>query len=220
MGRSAGRLPHGLGDIVQELLTFELGYRVRPKSRLLLDIATFYHMYDRLRTFEPGAPFLEASPAPEHLVIPYFCDEKMHGESYGVELEADWRMLDWWRLRATYTSLRIYLHLDEDSGDPLSEGAERESPDHQFSLRSSMDLPKELELDLGLRYVDELPNLNVESYVTLDARLEWSPRDNLDVSLVGQNLLDTHHFEFKPVFFLTLPTEVERGMYGAITWRF
>jgi len=157
----------------EKLLAYELGYRILATDELSVDIATFYNDYDNLRTFEPGTPFLETSPSPPHLVIPTIGDNKMDGETYGIELAADWRVLDWWRLQAAYTYLQIQLNLDEDSRDTLSKSAEGESPHHQISFQSSMDLVKDLELDMWVRYIDDLPSQNVESYITLDARLGW-----------------------------------------------
>ncbi len=205
----------------EELLSYELGYRIIPAKNLSADIAAFYNDYDELRTIEPGLPFIETSPAPPHLVIPFTGSNKMDGGVYGVELAANWRPVDWWRFSAAYTYLQIHLHLDEDSGDTVSEAAEGESPHNQFSLRSSFDLKKDIELDLWLRYVDNLPSLNEDSYVTMDARLSWEPIKDLELSIVGQNLLDNHHPEFtQEIFINSTPTEVERSVYGKIAWRF
>lgn len=54
----------------------------------------------------------------------------------------------------------------------------------------------------------------------MDVRLGWSPADNLEISIVGRNLLDSAHQEFVPAFVDTLPSQVERSVYGKITWRF
>ena len=87
-------------------------------------------------------------------------------------------------------------------------------------LRSSMDLPHNLSLDGTLRYVDSLPALHISSYVSLDVRLGWRPVKNLELALVGQNLLREQHAEFNPSFIATQRAEIERGVYGKITWRF
>ncbi len=87
------------------------------------------------------------------------------------------------------------------------------SPQHQFSLRSDMDLGRTLELNLWLRYVDSLPGIDVDHYTALDACLCWKPVSNLEFSIIGQNLVDRHHMEFEPEIFLTEPTEVERSIY-------
>src|SRR6266699_2702155 len=45
----------------EDLLAYELGYRVQATSSVSLDIATFYNNYSNLRSAEPGAPFVEGS---------------------------------------------------------------------------------------------------------------------------------------------------------------
>lgn len=82
-----------------------------------------------------------------------------------------------------------------------------------------MDLPWNLALDGWLRYVDALPTLNIDDYVTLDIRLAWRPLQALEFALVGQNLLDRRHGEFEQEIFPFL-TEIERGVYGVVNWRF
>lgn len=83
-----------------------------------------------------------------------------------------------------------------------------------------MDLPKNIELDTFLRYVDDLPEFNIDSYVELDMRLGWKPIKNLELSLVGQNLLNKSHPEFIDTSFVLPATEVERSVYGKVVWKF
>ena len=118
------------------------------------------------------------------------------------------------------SNLQIQLHLDGDSGDTLSERAEGESPHHQISPRSSMDMFRNLKFDLWVRYADNLSIQDIGSYITLDARLGWRPHKDVELSIVGQNLLDSDHPEFLPEMLATSLTEVERSVYGKITWQF
>jgi iron complex outermembrane receptor protein len=83
-----------------------------------------------------------------------------------------------------------------------------------------MDIVSDVALDLWVRYVDDLPSQDVDSYFTLDVRLGWKLDRNVELSVVGQNLLDNQHPEYKPEFIDTIPTEVERGVYGKVTWQF
>lgn len=206
----------------ENLLAYELGYRVQPKDRVHLDIVTFFNVYNDLVTFEPGVPFVEASPLPQHLVLPFISNNKMDGKTYGIELATDWLVLDEWRLTLVYSFLRMDLDLDGDSGSAGLGIAEAggKSPRHRLSFRSSMDLPEDVELDFWVRYVDELPFLNIESYVTLDVRLGWKPLDNLELSIVGQNLFDNRHPEFVPEFIQTRSTETRTNVYGKVAWSF
>ena len=94
-------------------------------------------------------------------------------------------------------------------------------PRNQFSLRSSIDLPHDVEFDVWLRYVDRLEDFaKVDAYVDLDVRLAWRPKPNLELSIVGQNLLDDRHPEFTPTIIPTQKTETQRSVYGKIMFEF
>ena len=93
-------------------------------------------------------------------------------------------------------------------------------PEQQFSLRSGVTLPHNVRLDLWLRYVDSLERDQVDDYTELDARIAWKPLRNLELSLVGQNLLNSSHYEFSNDFFGSPATMTDRSMYGKVTWTF
>src|SRR5213592_3351730 len=204
----------------EDLLAYELGYRVQATSSLSLDIATFYNNYSNLRTAEPGAPFPEGSPAPTDFVIPFVAGNKMSGGTYGVELFADWKVVPKWRLVSSYSYLQMDIHKNIDSQDPTPDNPNGSSPRHQWYLRSSVDLPKHFEQDTTLRFVDHLPSLGLPSYYSLDAHLGWRPVNSLEFSIGGQNLLNNWHLEFMPDFVNTSPTVVKRSIFGSITVKF
>ena len=93
------------------------------------------------------------------------------------------------------------------------------NPAHQAALRAHLDVARNLELGLIARYMDDLPSSNADRYLTLDFRLGWRPEGRLGVALAGRNLLHNHRREFDPEFLDTLPTEIQRSMYGAFAWR-
>jgi len=211
----------------EDLLAYELGYRVQATSNLSLDLATFYNNYSGLRTAEPGTPRVEANPAPPDIVVPFVASNKMSGGTYGVELFADWKVVPKWRLAGSYSYLQMNIHKNADSLDPTPDNPNGSSPRHQWYLRSSVDLPKHFEQDTTVRFVDHLPSLNfagavgaVPSYYSLDAHLGWRPVTSLELSIGGQNLLDNWHLEFLPDFVKTSPTVVKRSIFGSITVKF
>ncbi|PYT34752.1 MAG: TonB-dependent receptor [Acidobacteria bacterium] len=204
----------------EDLLAYELGYRVQATKNLSLDIATFYNNYSNLRTAEPGAPYPEGSPAPTDFVIPFVAGNKMSGGTYGVELFADWKVVPKWRLVGSYSYLQMDIHKNIDSQDPTPDNPNGSSPRHQWYLRSSVDLPKHFEQDTTLRFVDHLPSLGLPSYYSLDAHLGWRPVNSLEFSIGGQNLLNNWHLEFMPDFVNTSPTVVKRSIFGSITVKF
>jgi outer membrane receptor protein involved in Fe transport len=58
------------------------------------------------------------------------------------------------------------------------------------------ELPGNLGLDVGVRYVSSLPAPSVPGYIGLDVRLQWRPIKNVELAVVGQNLVDRRHPEF------------------------
>ena len=203
----------------EDLIALELGYRIQPRPRLSFDLAAFFNIYDHLRTFEAGAPFLSASPPPAHLVVPLTANNDMQGETYGVELAASWQPLDNWRLNAGYTFLQMDLRHGFPIKDATLQAGEGDSPRNQFHVRSYLDLPWNLQLDAALYYVGSLPDQNVSSYVRLDVRIGWRPTKDLEVSVGLQNLLERNHVEFGRNF--PDPSSlIERSIYGKVSWRF
>jgi iron complex outermembrane receptor protein len=200
------------------LLAYEAGYRVVIHDRLTLDTAFFYNDYDRLTTFEPAGQDL--STLPGSIGLPQAFSNLAEGETYGGELAANIQLNEWWRLRPSYSFLQVQLHRKRNSQDPTAEDAEGDSPQHQVSLRSEMDLPWHLQLDCVARYVDSLPNRNIPSYAELDVRIGWRPSNQFEISIVGQNLLDSQHPEFQQLILGPPQAELERGVYGRITFRF
>lgn len=205
----------------ETLIAYEIGYRWQVSPRLSLDATLFHNDYDRLRTIDlaPGPPRFEPFPTPR-LVIQGTAGNHLEGKTHGFELAADYRPYDGWRLQAAYSFLDMDLQPKVGSTDPVAEAAEGESPVHQLSLRSSMDLSEDLELDLWLRYVSELPTFNIPNYLTLDARLGWEASKDLELSLVGRNLIDSPHQEFGTSLFAKGEYRVAREFYLMAEWRF
>ena len=110
----------------------------------------------------------------------------------------------------------LELELSDSSTDVTAESAEGTTPLHQVALRSHVVLPRDFGFDGTLAWVDELDTGNIDDYVRLDLRLSWRPMENLELSLVGQNLADPHQ-EFGDGL-LTQATKVPRGVYGGIRW--
>ncbi|MDP8243208.1 MAG: TonB-dependent receptor [Candidatus Hinthialibacter antarcticus] len=203
----------------EDLLAFEIGYRYLFSQKLTFDAAVFYNQYTGLRSGTPDV--LTLSDDGLYGVAPILADNDMDGETYGAEIAVDYAPVEWWAWALTYTWIDIQLHLPSDNPivDVLSD--ENGTPRHQASLRSSLDIGEEIDFDLWLRYTDKLPTYDVPSYFSLDARLSWSPGDNFEFVLGGQNLLNDSHVEFtRSNFFAAFPSEVDRQVYAKVTWTF
>ena len=204
----------------EDMLAYEVGYRAQVLENLSLDLATFYNVYDDLRTSEFRSagldPSLPGSPIAARLEL----DNRATGETFGGELAMNWRVRDWWRLRGSYTLLETQIHSKANSNDSDAEDDEGKSPHHQAALQSSLDLPGHVHFDLLGRYVDQLKELGVDGYFALDVRLAWRPTHNLEFSIVGQNLFDDRHREFVPTIIPIQRTETQRSIYGKISFGF
>lgn len=187
----------------EKVIAYELGYRTQPSKLLALDVAAFFNSYDDLRSLETSG-------------TDFIIGNKLHGETYGVELGATLKPADWWVLRAAYTHLQVQLEKDSDSTDTMTVASEGNDPRNQVYLRSSMDLPHHIDLDCSLRYVSELSNQNVPGYVAVDVRLAWRPNQNLELAIAGQNLFDDQHPEFG---IGANQHEIERGVFASLTYR-
>jgi len=194
----------------EELLAYELGYRIQPTKRVSVDVATFYNDYSRLEGQLP-ANFIPGTPVGTLVVDP---ENSLRGQSYGGEGVVTFAATDFWRLSASYSLLLLHVQ-----GTPAANAraAELNAPTHQVVLRSSYDFGRHASLDADLRYVDNVQG--VVGYVTADVRLSYRPTPNWELSVVGQNLLDNSHPEQASQ--VGAPTtEVSRGFYGKVTWRY
>ncbi len=207
----------GYNNFDSEVLTaFEIGYRAQPVNHLSFDAAAFYNVYYDLQTIESG------TPAPPDFSIPICVRNKMNGNAFGVELAAKWQALEWWNIKGSYSYIKLQLHTEGDSTDTFAEDDfEDDIPNHQFSIRSMMDMPGNLELDSWIRYVDSVPAANADSYITLDVRLGWKPTDKIELSIAGRNLLEKRHKEYGTSSIInTQVTDIERSAYIGITWKY
>ena len=200
----------------EELVAYELGYRLNYNHAWSVDVAVFYNDYDKLRTLDPA---MDPGPPPG-VRLPFA--NNMSGETYGLELASQWQVRPGWRLNASYSWLGMQLRLDDNSTDTVSRASEDASPTSKAAIWSALDLGHNLQFDVALRYTGdiEVNGIDIDSYVEVDLRLGWEARPGLELSLIGQNLLDNQHPEFLPDFISTQPTEVERSIYGRVAWSF
>jgi iron complex outermembrane receptor protein len=202
----------------EKVISYEIGYRTTFIDNLSIDFTAFYNDYISLRSMHSATPFL--NPATGTVEIPLFFSNNFKAQSYGFEVAAVWQMLDWWRWDANYSLLKTDL-----DGLAAEDATGGRSPQQRVSLRSAMSPSQNIDLDILFRYVDRnkargfFGTANIEAYVSMDIRLAWRPVNEIEISLVGQNLLAKHHLEYQQENF-TKQTEIDRGMYGKITWNF
>jgi iron complex outermembrane receptor protein len=163
----------------------EVGYRAQASATLSYSTTVFVSHYDGLRTGQ----------VERDGVIRFH--NGGHGLTRGIEAWTTWQPLSWWRLSAGGVVQRVDTGYAPGVVDVLSKsGLATSDPSNHWMLRSSMDLASGHELDLTVQHSGALAMPIVPSYTTLDARYGWRIGNNLELSLIGQNLLGHEHAEY------------------------
>lgn len=212
----------GNPDFVSEdLLAYEAGYRQQATRRVSLDLAAYYNVYDNLRGSLAGRPSLVATAFSPYVMIPLNIMNNLYGRTYGVEASVGLALTKRWSIYPGYASFAGVLHqIVAPVGIPPIFAGIGDNPRHQFQIRSEVNLPKRFEFNTNVYYVDRLVGQNVPAYTRVDTQITWHAGEALDLSAVGQNLLDPYHMEFRGPEDLIQPTEIPRSAYLKITWRF
>lgn len=196
----------------EELIAYELGYRRQLTENASLDATCFYNVYEDLlatRNVLPpiGLPYAD-----------FFNGASAH--VYGMEISTELQMNACWKMRAWYSYVKVNSGLDPTSNQTIATNDDG-TPVNQAFLMSSWDFSNHVEVDLLARYVDVAPFVDVPSYISMDLRCGWRPTRNLELSVVGQNLLDSYHPEYGASRFTSeVTTEVRRGVYGMAALRY
>jgi len=190
--------------VSETLIAYELGYRGEIVPKISTSISTFFNNYDSLRSLTPGSTVVIAN--------------NLAGQTWGGELTADYQMQDGWLIHVGYDLLNENIWVKPGASD-ISNGLEDTSdPANQVFLRSSVDLPGNFDLSPAFRWVDTRSVVSgttvgmVPSYLELDIRVGWHLDKNVEISVVGQNLLQDHHLEYG--FPSATAEQISRSVYG------
>ncbi len=199
----------------EKLTAYEIGYRGDLSSNVFIDVSAFYNDYSDLRTSE----FINGSTMASF--------NNAYGEIYGVEAYSVIGVTDKWDLKPGYALLKQNLHTKPGAVDAWPSDEER-SPEHQFSLGSYVKVTSDVNWDTNFYYVSNIhyytgaPATNrnkIDAYGRLDTQVRWAVMKDVEVSLIGQNLLDDNHQEFNEVNYST-PSEISRTVLARATIKF
>ncbi len=197
----------------ETVIAYELGYRAQLSHELSASLSTFFNNYNDLRSISlvPGATGR------------YIITNNLEAQTWGAELTADYQVMTGWRLHAGYDQLNENVWIMPGGTDVDGGLEDTADPPNQVFLRSSMDLPYRTQLDLAFRWIDAVQIYSsslgtVPSYAELNARLGWNVTPAIELSVVGQNLLQNEH----PEYGFPRPTQeqIARSVYGKLACRF
>jgi iron complex outermembrane receptor protein len=214
--------------ISEDVTAYEAGYRMR-NPEYQLDISVFYNVFSKLRSIMPGLPTCEpggVSPlvdptclfASSHVEAPLVLGNDSNYDAMGLEIWMSKQLSERWRVQGGYTYFRSTDGGEGSIGETLE--FPEDSPEHQVSLRSSVDINESLELDLLARWVDELEFQQIDAYAAVDFRLAWTPIPGLSVAAVGRNLFAGDHVEFISELSDLAPIQIEPEGFIELRWNF
>jgi iron complex outermembrane receptor protein len=200
----------------EELVSYETGYRVQPMAAVFLDLATFYNDYGNLSALELGEPFTDERG---RTIVPIRSENVLSGETYGAEAVLTWIPGPRTRVTTAYSYVDVHLAPKPGAVDPAGDAVffDHSTPQSMVDLRVLNDLPGDVSFDLIGRWIDTLGERvfgeRIDSYFNADVRLAWHAPRGIELSVVGQNLLEDDHRE---IFF---GSRIERGVYAKVAWR-
>jgi len=206
----------------EEVIAYEAGYRWQANRQLSFDVAAFYNDYSSL---------YEVAPVVSATGLDFSFVNGSEGHSYGLEFAADWKPASWLSFIFSYSYLKMELSYrnpltgEEDSDYAIAAA----SPKNQASVRSSIDFAKNWQTNLWLRYTDEIVardsanvlsgQIPLDDYWLFDANVVWTPKENIEIMLVGQNLFNKRQLQYVSEL-ITPATEIERSVYLKLTYHF
>ena len=211
----------------EQLNAYELGYRRLIGAKLYFDLAGFVNHYHNLFSeditgpisLESTLPFPSPAP-PAYYLLPAQFQNDLYGTTYGGEILADWQPTAFWRLRTSYSYLRMSLH--QAATHNLSLGSAQfvgSSPVHEFNVESPLPLSKRFEIEPVLRYVSALTYQGVPGYTTADLRAALRFGGHFELAIAGRNLFQPHHLEYVgDPGGLAAAVGIRRSVYAELSW--
>lgn len=196
----------------EKMRSYEIGFRSDITNDFYLDATAFVNNYYDLRTSEA----ISSSP----VVIASFNNGS--AENYGFEIFGVYEVSKGLDLRFGYSWLKQNFHKKDYSTDASLERDEGRSPEHQVNFSTLWDIDDEWRWDNHLYYIDDLSyyatsaavtsKYNIDAYVRYDTNVTYRPQKNVEISLIGQNLLDSSHQEFDEVIY-SQASEIPRSFF-------
>lgn len=204
----------------EELWAFEAGYRAQVGDALNIDIAGFANYYDKLVGLSQISSNLAGPPL--HVDLLERFDNNIEGESFGGEFSIDWRPTAATRLRSGYSLAHISLHVTDGTNEDLAllPAFEDNLAKHQLFAHLTHRFSDAFEAGIVGRLVDDIEFPDVDAYAELDLRLGYQPREGVELSLIGRNLLHDEHKEHGTEFPSAVTGRVERSVLGQLSVTF
>nr|WP_086941019.1 TonB-dependent receptor [Thaumasiovibrio occultus] len=155
---------------VEEIETFELGYRFWNEKQLQLSVNAFYSRKDNIRSvleLKPLGPSSHFGDTDIWSGIAQYSD-LIWSETMGGELSVKWMPADDLQINANYSYKRVVGHCDGDvicEKYPRAKGGVESQPNHFANMQVMWDVSPQLWVSATMQYVgdSELPDEYLEN---------------------------------------------------------
>jgi iron complex outermembrane receptor protein len=203
----------------EDVLGYELGYRILTGDKFYVDVSTFWSQYSNLQSF--SAPMISSAGGSIYDTIEY--ENQIAGHTTGFEIAPQLAVTSWWRVNTSYSYVSGNFGANGPTSDISSTGSvstyEKSTPKHDVQLQSKINLPGKFQFDQMYRFVSQLPAQKVNAYQTMDLELERPLGRNVSVEVVGQNLFQDHHYEWGTGDPSQPLVGIYRAAYAQLTFR-
>ena len=159
------------------------------------------------------------------------------GWSTGFELAAEWLVTPNWRLQLSYSWSKLNMDEGKDAiANADAQMTERAKPRESTSLRSQWNMSTSQQLDLWLRAMSSYERVNITDatpttstepsyvripgYVTLDLRYAYRVNKDLEIALIGRNLIGARRVEYLSDYIPTIANEIKPSAMFTTRWKF
>lgn len=160
----------------ENLTSIEAGFRKLFSENIKLDLSFYFNSYDKMVSFELNDDKNIATPT-----------SALSGLTYGTELVLDWKVLSWFTLRPSVDLAN--QDFSKSTANIPGFSPPVNSPIYSLKLQALFTISEEWEFDLFSSYLNTMDDKNLSTGFGLDARLAWTPRNDLAIELIGNNLL-------------------------------
>ena len=193
----------GNSDVKAEvLISYEVGYRVKPIDTLSLDFTAFLYDYDHASSYASTGL---GNAANENKI-----------QTYGFETAAKWIYSEDLTLQATYSLTSTDLDTGTGSSSLTSED---NLPSHMGSLQAYYNITSDLSFNSSFYYTDSIDEDNIAPQTKLDCGFIYQATKQLELSLYATNLLDSSTKESANDFGNTAQ-EVPRSIFANLAYTF
>jgi iron complex outermembrane receptor protein len=209
------------GRLDPEIMTsLELGYRAQVSPGLQLNVTAYRQRYeDRVSGQSAGLDFV--TYAPFLILQDITIGNYSSGWINGAELSADWLVTPSWRLQLSLTTTRLDMdgaETPEAAADNTAQ--EKRTPKYYGSLRSQWNISPNQQFDAWLRgsagfILPNSPYINtvrVPGYVTLDLRYAYRINRDVELSVIGRNLIGARRYEYIADYVPSVPIEIKPSL--------